>query len=115
MLSTNIRAAVASVVLPSVLAGMALAAQDRYTVQVPGGLAFSEFRGYEDWQVVAVAHNGNMLDVIVGNPAMIEAYKSGIPGNGKPVPDGAMMAKTHWVAKKAEDQPNEPVVPGALH
>ena len=46
---------------------------------------------------------------------MIEAYKAGIPGNGKPFPDGAMMAKTHWMAKKPEDQPGEPVVPGALH
>src|SRR5271170_6347486 len=96
----SIRAAVAIVVLPSVLAGMALAAQDRYSLQVPGGLAFSEFRGYEDWQVIAVSHNGDKVALIVGNPTMIAAYKSGIPGNGKPFPDGAMMAKTHWMAKK---------------
>ena len=111
----SIRAAVAIVVLPSVLAGMALAAQDRYTLQVPGGLAFSEFRGYEDWQVIAVSHNGDKLALIVGNPTMIEAYKAGIPFNGKPVPDGARIAKTHWTAKKLEDQPGEPVVPGSLH
>ena len=78
--------AVAMVVLPSIIAGVALAAQDRYAVQVPGGLAFSEFRGYEDWQVIVVSHNGDTLAVILGNPAMIEAYKSGIPGNGKPFP-----------------------------
>jgi Cytochrome P460 len=111
----SIRAAVAIVVLPSVLAGMALAAQDRYSLQVPGGLAFSEFRGYEDWQVIAVSHNGDKLALIVGNPTMIEAYKAGIPFNGKPVPDGARIAKTHWTAKKLEDQPGEPVVPGSLH
>ena len=111
----SIRAAAAIVVLPSVLAGMALAAQDRYSLQVPGGLAFSEFRGYEDWQVIAVSHNGDELALIVGNPTMIEAYKAGIPFNGKPVPDGARMAKTHWTAKKLEDQPGEPVVPGSLH
>ena len=111
----SIRAAVAIVVLPSVLAGMALAAQDRYSLHVPGGLAFSEFRGYEDWQVIAVSHNGDKLALIVGNPTMIEAYKAGIPFNGKPVPDGARMAKTHWTAKKLEDQPGEPVVPGSLH
>jgi uncharacterized oligopeptide transporter (OPT) family protein len=97
------------------LGGLAFAAQDRYSVQVPGGLSFSEFRGYENWQLVAVAHNGDKLDAVFGNPAMIEAYKAGIPGNGQPFPDGAMMAKIHWVAKKAEDQPGEPVVPGALH
>ena len=28
--------------------GRAIFAQDRYTVQVPNGLAFSEFKGYED-------------------------------------------------------------------
>ncbi len=115
MSSINIRAAVAIVVLPSVLASMALAAQDRYSLQVPGGLAFSEFRGYEDWQIVAASHNGDKIATILGNPAMIEAYKAGIPGNGKPFPDGAKMAKIHWNAKKADDEPGEPLVPGALH
>jgi len=115
MKRANIAAKVAILALPAALGGLALAAQDRYSLRVPGGLAFSEFRGYENWQLIAVAHNGNMLDAILGNPAMIEAYKSGIPGNGKPFPDGARMAKIHWMAKKAEDQPNEPVVPGALH
>jgi hypothetical protein len=28
-----------------VLAGLAMAAQDKYTLKVPGGLSFSEFRG----------------------------------------------------------------------
>jgi hypothetical protein len=29
------------------------AQQDKYTLKVPGGLAFSEFRGYEGWQAVS--------------------------------------------------------------
>ncbi len=99
----------------SVLGGRAISAQDRYTLEVPGGLAFADFRGYEDWQTVAVSQNGKTIETILGNPAMIDAYKSGIPGNGKPFPDGARMAKIHWVAKKAEDQPGEPTVPGVLH
>jgi Cytochrome P460 len=99
----------------AVVCGIALAAQDRYTLQVPGGLAWSEFKGYEDWQVISVSHNGDKMALIVGNPTMIEAYQSGIPGNGKLFPDGARMAKTHWVAKKREDQPGDPVVAGALH
>ena len=86
---------------PAALGGLALAAQDRYTLQVPGGLAFSEFRGYEDWQTVAVSHNGDRLAIILGNPALIEAYKAGIPGNGKPFPDGARFAKIHWTAKSS--------------
>jgi hypothetical protein len=115
MKRARIRSTVAIVGLLGVLAGIALAAQDRHTLQVPGGLAFADFRGYEDWQTIAVSHNGDKVALIVGNPAMIEAYRSGIPANGKPFPDGARMAKTHWMAKKAEDQPGEPVVPGALH
>jgi hypothetical protein len=106
---------VALVALIAALGGIALAAQDRYALQVPGGLAFADFRGYEDWQVIAVSHNGDKLATIVGNPAMIEAYKAGIPANGKPVPDGARMAKIHWTAKKDASQPGEPLVPGALH
>ena len=111
----SMRTAVAIVVLPSLLAGMALAAQDRYSLQVPGGLAFADFRGYEDWQVVSVSHNGDRLATILGNPALIEAYRAGIPGNGKPFPDGARLAKIHWTAKTADDQPGPPIVPGALH
>ena len=70
---------IAIVALLAALGGIALAAQDRYSVQVPGGLAFSEFRGYQDWQVIAASHNGDKMAIIFGNPAMIEAYKSGIP------------------------------------
>jgi hypothetical protein len=103
------------VALPAVVVAAAFAAQDRYSLQVPGGLAFADFRGYEDWQTIAVSHNGEKLAIILGNPAMIGAYKAGTPGNGKPFPDGARMAKIHWTAKKNEEQPGEPFVPGALH
>ncbi|MBV8106895.1 MAG: cytochrome P460, partial [Hyphomicrobiales bacterium] len=71
----NVPPAVAILALLAALGGLALAAQDRYALQVPGGLAFSEFRGYEDWQTIAVSHNGDKLAIILGNPAMIEAYK----------------------------------------
>jgi cytochrome P460 len=94
--------------------GVALSAQDKYTLNVPNGLAFSEFRGYEGWQVVAISH-GTLLAVILGNPAMIDAYKAGIPGNGKPFPDGAKMAKIHWNPVKNESAPGQPLVPGTLH
>jgi hypothetical protein len=49
------------------LGGIALAAQDKYTLQVPNGLAFSEFRGYENWPVIAISENGGKIAVIVGN------------------------------------------------
>jgi hypothetical protein len=92
----------------------ATAAQDKYTVKVPGGLAFSEFRGYEGWQAIAVSHNDSAIAVILGNPVMIEAYRSGIPGNGKPFPDGSKMAKIHWEPKKSATAPGPTTVPGAL-
>ena len=44
--------AIIAVVL-AVLGGRTDSVQDKYTLMVPNGLAFSEFGGYEDWQVVA--------------------------------------------------------------
>jgi hypothetical protein len=96
------------------LAVVSVSAQDKYTVKVPGGLAFSEFRGYEGWQVVSASLDGDLLATIVANPVMIEAYRAGIPANGKPVPDGAKMAKIHWNPKKLETFPAA-TVPGSLH
>ncbi len=109
----SVAAAALAVVLAG-LGGMALAQQDKYTLQVPNGLAFSEFRGYEAWQVISISHDGDLLAAILGNPAMIEAYASGIPGNGKPFPDGAKMAKIHWNPTKMETFPAA-LVPGTQH
>jgi len=97
----------------AVLGGFAVSAQDKYTVKVPGGLAFSDFRGYEGWPAISTSRNGNVVAIIVGNPVMIDAYRAGIPGNGKPVPDGAKMAKIHWVPKQNQFFP-EATVPGNL-
>src|SRR5207302_1091418 len=92
--------------LVSALGGSAISAQDKYTVKVPGGLAFSEFRGYEAWQTISISRNERVEAVILGNPVMIRAYQAGIPVNGKPVPDGARMAKVHWTAKQNEFFPD---------
>jgi len=83
-------------------------------VRVPNGLAFSEFRGYEGWQTVAISHNEKVMAVILANPVMIKAYQSGIPGNGKPFPNGAKMAKIHWNPKKLETFTSA-TVPASLH
>jgi hypothetical protein len=104
-----------TVLLAVLGAGAAISAQDKYTVKVPNGLAFSEFRGYEAWQAISISHNGDLIAVILGNSAMIDAYKAGIPGNGKPFPDGAKMAKIHWNPKKNETAPGQPLVPSTLH
>ena len=86
-------------------AGVAFGAQDKYTLQVPNGLAFSDFRGYEDWQVVSVSQTDELLKAMVANPVMIDAYKAGVPGNGKPFPDGSKIAKIEWKLKKSTEAP----------
>jgi Cytochrome P460 len=104
--------AAASIAAASVfLGGGAISAPDKYTVQVAGGLAFSEFRGYEAWQVVSISQDGPLIAAILANPEMIEAYMAGVPGNGKPFPDGSKMAKIHWTPKKMEIFPAA-TVPG---
>lgn len=97
------------------IAGAAFAAQDRLTVRVPDGLAMSEFKGYEDWPVIAVSQTGETIEVIVGDAAMVQAYRTGIPGNGKPFPDGVRMAKIHWKTTSSKEAPAPTTVPGALH
>ena len=97
--------------------GMSVTAQskqDKYTVKVPNGLAFSEFRGYEDWQSVAVSHPDDKLNVIVANPVAIKAYQAGIPGNGKPFPDGAKLAKIAWSPKRSTEAPFPTKIPEKL-
>jgi hypothetical protein len=88
--------------------------QDKYSLKVPGGLAFAEFKGYESWQVVSISQNSKAMAVILGNPAMIKAFEAGIPANGQPVPDGARMAKIHYVPKKNQFFPDANV-PAAQH
>jgi Cytochrome P460 len=114
--SRGLRAASAAAfgLVLAVLGGVALAQQDKYALQVPSGLAFSEFRGYEGWQVVSISHDGPLLAAILANPLMIAAYQAGVPGNGQPFPDGAKMAKVHWNPKTLETFPSA-TVPGTQH
>ena len=107
----------AMAIISSVLAalgGMALASDSKYSVQVPDGLAFSDFRGYENWAVVSVSRTGEVLKVIVANPTMIDAYKAGVPGNGMHFPDGSKIAKIQWIPKKSTEAPFDVDVPDHL-
>src|SRR6202795_1396134 len=108
---------IASIVLVSAsvfVVGITLAAQDKYTLQVPNGLAFSDFRGYEHWEVVAVSQTEDLLKVMVANPVMIDAYRAGVPGNGKPFPDGSKIAKIEWKPKKSTEAPFSVRIPDVL-
>ena len=97
--------AIATAALFAVFGGGAISAQDKYTLKTPSGIAFSDFRGYEGWEVVSVARTEEVLKVIVANPTMIDAYKAGVPGNGKPFPDGSKIAKLQWNPKKSTEAP----------
>jgi hypothetical protein len=88
-----------------VLGGTALYAQEKYSLKTPDGVEFSDFKGYEDWAVVSSARTDEVLKVIVGNPVMIEAFKAGVPGNGKPFPEGSKIAKLQWKPKKSTEAP----------
>src|SRR5208283_1701991 len=104
--STIVATAVAAL---AVLGAVVLFAQgqnsDKYSLVSPSGIAFSDFRGYEDWADVSSAHTDERLKVIVGNPTMIKAFKAGIPGNGQPFPDGSMIVKLQWTPKKSTEAP----------
>lgn len=90
--------------------------QDRYALQIPGGLSFSEIRGYEQWQFVGPSFTdaANVLRVILANPIMIKAYQDGIPGNGKPFPDGSKIVKIEWKPKKITDPPFSTAAPDTV-
>jgi hypothetical protein len=98
----------------AVVGTIAGSAQDKYSLRLPNGLAFSEFRGYESWQVVSVSQTAELLKVEVANPTMIDAYRAGIPGNGKPFPDGSKIAKIEWRPKKMAESPFAVNVPDTL-
>lgn len=81
--------------------------QGKYGLKTPNGISFSEIRGYEKLQAIAVNRrtDHNELRVILGNAIIVEAYKKGIPGNGKPFPDGSAIVKIGWSEKQNTDFP----------
>ena len=93
----------------AVIGAVALYAQgqnnDKYSLKSPSGIAFSDFRGYEDWADVSSARTDEILKVIVANPTMINAFKAGVPGNGQSFPDGSMIVKLQWKHKKSTEAP----------
>ncbi len=102
-------------VVPIALAGLAVLGtvalfaqgqdKDKYSLKSPSGIAFSDFRGYEDWADVSSARTDEILKVIVANPTMIGAFKAGVPGNGQSFPDGSMIVKLQWKHKKSTEAP----------
>jgi Cytochrome P460 len=89
------------------IAGAVLYAQvleeDKYSLRSPDGIAFSDFRGYEDWALASSARTDEVQKVIVANPAMIRGFKDGIPGGGQPFPEGSKIVKLQWSQKKSTE------------
>ena len=106
---------VISTLVLGVLGSTAIYAQEKYSLKTPAGIAFSDFKGYEDWAVISSARTDEVLKVIVGNPTMIEAFKAGVPGNGQPFPDGSKVAKLQWKPKKSTEAPSPSTCRTSLH
>jgi len=87
----------------AILGAVTVYAQDKYSLKSPSGIAFSDFRGYEDWSLVSSARQDEILKVIVANPKMIKAYKAGVHGDGQPFPEGSMIVKLQWKQKKSTE------------
>src|SRR3954464_7184238 len=102
---TKISCSMMAMMAVSLVGGTAVHAQDKYSLKSPSGIAFSDFKGYEDRAVVSSARTDEVLKVIVANPIMINAYKAGVPGNGQPFPDGSKIAKLQWRPKKSTEAP----------
>ena len=81
---------------------------------MPDGLAFSEFKGYDKWEDVAVSETEGGVKAILGNPTMIRAYKEGIPDNGEPFPEGVKVVKIEWTKKRNTASPYFVEVPDTL-
>jgi Cytochrome P460 len=109
---------VAATALFAILGGAVLYAQgkdeDKYSLKSPDGIAFSDFRGYEDWSTVSSARQAEVLKVIVANSAMIKAFKAGVPLNGKAFPEGSMIVKLQWSPKKDTEATFDVEVPDAF-
>ena len=106
---------VASIAVSSVVLGsVALAAQNRSTLKVPNGLAFSEFKGYENWQYVSVSQTETSLKIIAANPVMMKAFRDGVPEKHQPFPEGSKIVKIEWLFKKNAESPYFVNVPDTL-
>src|SRR5579885_1980635 len=110
----NVFLTAAVIAIAAAVGGLALAAQNKYTLQIPNGLAWSDFQGYEDWRYVAVSQTETSLKVIAANDAMMNAYRDGIPGNGKFFPDGSKITKIEWAFKRNPVSPYFVNVPDNL-
>lgn len=84
-----ILAALAALLLPTLLAAAG-------TPVAPNGIAL--FKGYRSWGTIAPSYRDDKghIRMILGNPAAIKAMQEG----KRPFPDGTVLAKLAWTARK---------------
>jgi hypothetical protein len=104
----------AGVLALAIVSAAALSAQDQASLKLPGGVSLSDFKGYGDWQLISTSKTDDRIKVILGNPTIIAAFKSGVPGNGKPFPQGSKIAKIQWKPKKSTEATFAVDVPDTL-
>lgn len=104
---------VAGPALFTVLLAAAVSPQDKYSLRSPSGVAYSDFRGYEDWAFVSTAKT-DVLKAIVANPDMINAFEAGVPSKGQTFPEGSKIVKIQWKTKKSTEAPFDVDVPDVL-
>jgi Cytochrome P460 len=97
----------------AIFGGIAIAQQDRYALTL-GNLSFGDFKGYENWHVVAVSETKTQVKVIAANDVMIEAFRQGLPAAGKLFPEGSKVVKLEWNKKVNTVAPYFVEVPDTL-
>lgn len=106
--SKNILAIPILVVSLFTMVGMALAAQDRFTLKAPNGVAFSEFKGYDTGQNVAPSQTDEGIKVILANATMINARQ------WQAFSRGLRHRKNRMVQKKNPESPYLVMVPDTV-
>jgi hypothetical protein len=97
----------------AIFGGIAVAQQDRYALTL-GNLSFGDFKGYENWHVVAVSETKTQVKVIAANDVMIEAFRQGLPAAGELFPEGSKVVKIEWNKKVNTVAPYFVEVPDTL-
>jgi hypothetical protein len=113
MKKTAFQAITIVAVLLAGLGTIAYAAQDRYTLRL-GKLSFGDFKGYENWKDIAVSQTETLMKVILANDVMMEAYRRGLPADGKLFPEGSKIVKIEWTFKKNTVAPYFVNIPDTL-
>ena len=68
--------------------------------ETPGGLTLSVVEGYQNWPLISVNCRKDLgeIHIILGNSTALEDFLYGIPVNGHPFTDGAVLVRLIYSA-----------------